>query len=96
MTNLPDRGGARTSQHQGDLSKEGALVHGIDLDLDRFFPSFLSKMHEKGGQFLHFPLKIAEKEGKTDLVFDDDGRPMALKEHLVAHLQRNHRAICQQ
>ena len=33
----------------------------------RFFPSFLVEMHGKGGNFCNFLLKIAEKEGKTDL-----------------------------
>ena len=36
-------------------------------NLGRFFPSFLSEMHGKGGNFCIFLLKIAEKEGKTDL-----------------------------
>jgi hypothetical protein len=34
---------------------------------DRVFPSFLSKTHEKRGNFCLILLKIAEKEGKTDL-----------------------------
>ena len=34
---------------------------------DRCSPSFLSQMHEKRGNFFIFLLKIAEKEGKTDL-----------------------------
>jgi hypothetical protein len=33
----------------------------------RLFPSFHLKMHEKGGNFCIFRLKIAEKEDKTDL-----------------------------
>ena len=36
----------------------------------RFFPSFLSKMHEKRGNFCIFLLKIAGKEGKTDQEFN--------------------------
>ena len=39
-----------------------------DEELDRFFPSFLLKMHEKRGNFCIFLLQIAEKEGKPDLV----------------------------
>jgi hypothetical protein len=31
------------------------------------FPSFLIKMHEKGGNFCIFLLKIAEKRGKPTL-----------------------------
>ena len=40
------------------------------VGLDRFFPSFLSKIHEERGNFCIFLLKIAEKEGKTDLKSD--------------------------
>ena len=51
----------------------------------RFFPSFLSKMHEKGGIFCIFLLKIAEKERKTD----QEGtaaapRLVVVQRHLVA------------
>ena len=34
----------------------------------RFFPSFLTKIHEKRGNFCIFLLKIAVKEGKPDQV----------------------------
>ena len=55
---------------------------GFDAAADyRVFPSLLSKMHEKGGNFCSFLLKIAEKEEKPT--------PMALvrgtdRAHLIA------------
>ena len=48
-------------------SGRGESVVGLTVSPERFFPSFLSKMHETKGQFLHFPIENAEKEGKTDL-----------------------------
>ena len=49
-----------------------------------FSPSFLSKMHEKRGSFCIFLLKIAEKEGKTDLIVEARG-PFERVEHHIIH-----------
>ena len=40
--------------------------------VDRFFGSFLSKMHEKRGQFLHFPIENRRKRG---------GKPTCVARH---------------
>jgi len=51
-------------------SFSGVFFLPFNLAFVRFFPSFLIKMHGKRGNFCIFLLKIAEKEGKTDLPFN--------------------------
>ena len=50
------------------LWERNYLANFNKVQSERFLPSFLIKMHEKRGNFCIFLLKIAEKEGKTDLV----------------------------
>ena len=55
----------------------------------RLFPSFHLKMHEKGGNFCIFLLKIAEKEGKTDLISEprrDEGLVVNLPGNILAEV----------
>ena len=67
--NRPAEGRAPTAERAAAAWSQIRDGHRLSQALarpDRFFPSFLSKMHEERGNFCIFLLKIAEKEGKTD------------------------------
>ena len=54
--------------HQASVEFDAsAAMAFVDARPWSVFPSFLVEMHGKGGNFCIFLLKIAEKEGKTDL-----------------------------